>query len=541
MLKVLIKKQLLEIGDRLFRSSKKGQRKKNGKRHKGKGMLIFSLILVVYLLAMIAAGAWGTSGPLYEVGVGWLYFLLFGGVAILLGTLGSVFNTYTTLYLSKDNDLLLSMPIPIRDVILSRLLGVYITGLGYSAVVSLPTVVVGWIRGGVSAATLVGGVLWIFVLSLIVFGLSCLLGWVVARLSQRLKNKSFITVLIGLVMIGLYYFVYFKVMSRLDDLLENVLLIGGKIKSSLYPIYLFGRFPEGDWLAMLAWTGGVLLALALIWFLLQHSFLSVATSSAVGKHAVYREKKSKQTSVSSALLRREWYRFSGSATYMLNCGLGVVFLLAGGIALLFAGKDVPSGVERLSELLLPERMKGVLPVFFGAISAMLGSLVTITAPSVSLEGKTLWQIQSLPVEPWQILQAKLRLHLAVAAIPSLFCFLVITVLVPATLAQKLLVFAIGVLFTVFFALFGLLMGVKMPNLGWKNETAAVKQSGAVAISMLASMCLTIAFGGLYFWFGWRIGATAYLGIAALLLLAANAAMLAWLHGPGTRRFAELSA
>ena len=541
MLKVLIKKQLLEIGDRLFRSSRKGQRKKNGKRHKGKGMLIFSLILVVYLLAVIAAGAGGVSEPLFEVGVGWLYFLLFGGVAILLGTLGSVFNTYTTLYLSKDNDLLLSMPIPIRDVILSRLLGVYITGLGYSAVVSLPTVVVGWIRGGVSAATLVGGVLWIFVLSLIVFGLSCLLGWVVARLSQRLKNKSFITVLIALVVIGLYYFVYFKVMSRLDDLLENVLLIGGKIKSSLYPIYLFGRFTEGDWLAMLAWTGGVLLALALIWFLLKHSFLSVATSSAVSKHAVYREKKSKQTSVSSALLRREWYRFSGSATYMLNCGLGVVFLLAGGIALLFAGKEVPSGVERLSELLLPEGMKGVLPVFFGAISAMLGSLVTITAPSVSLEGKTLWQIQSLPVEPWQILRAKLRLHLAVAAIPSLFCFLVITVLVPATLAQKLLVFAIGVLFTVFFALFGLLMGVKMPNLGWKNETAAVKQSGAVAISMLASMCLTIAFGGLYFWFGWRIGATAYLGIAALLLLAANAAMLAWLHGPGTRRFAELSA
>ena len=213
MLKVLIKKQLLEIGDRLFRSTRKGQRKKNGKRHKGKGMLIFSLILVVYLLAVIAAGAWGVSGPLFKVGVGWLFYLVFGGAAILLGTIGSVFNTYTTLYLSKDNDLLLSMPIPLRDVILSRLLGVYITGLGYSAVVSLPTVVVGWIRGSVSAATLIGGVLWILVLSLIVFGLSCLLGWVVARISQRLKNKSFITVLIALVVIGLYYFVYFKTMG----------------------------------------------------------------------------------------------------------------------------------------------------------------------------------------------------------------------------------------------------------------------------------------------------------------------------------------
>lgn len=540
MLKVLIKKQLLEIGDRLFRSTRKGQRKKNGKRHKGKGMLIFSLILVVYLLAMIAAGAWGVSGPLFKVGVGWLFYLVFGGAAILLGTIGSVFNTYTTLYLSKDNDLLLSMPIPLRDVILSRLLGVYITGLGYSAVVSLPAVVVGWIRGSVSAATLIGGLLWVLVLSLIVFGLSCLLGWVVARISQRLKNKSFITVLIGLVMIGLYYFVYFKTMGKIGDLLNNVLIIGGKIKSSLYPIYLFGRFPEGDWLAMLAWTGGVLLALALIWFLLQHSFLSVATSTPAGKHAVYREKKSKQTSVSSALLRREWYRFSGSATYMLNCGLGVVFLLAMPLAILFLPKQMPAELESVAQTMLPEEMKGVVPVFLGAVLAMLGSMVTITAPSVSLEGKTLWQIQSLPVEPWRILRAKLMLHLAVTAIPSLFCFLVITVLVPATLAQKLLVFGIDVLFTVFFALFGLMAGVKWANLGWKNETAAVKQSGTVAFSMLASMGLTIAFGGLYFWFGWRIGATAYLGIAALLLLAANAAMLAWLRGPGARRFEELS-
>ena len=219
----------------------------------------------------------------------------------------------------------------------------------------------------------------------------------------------------------------------------------------------------------------------------------------------------------------------------------MVFLLASGIAILFLPKQMPAELESISQTIFQEEMKGVVPVFFGAVLAMLGSMVTITAPSVSLEGKTLWQIQSLPVEPWRILRAKLILHLAVTAIPSLFCFLIITVLIPATLAQKLLVFGIDVLFTVFFALFGLLAGVKWANLGWKNETAAVKQSGSVAFSMLASMGLTIAFGGLYFWFGWRIGATAYMGIAALLLLAVNVGLSFWLRGPGARRFTELSA
>ena len=56
----------------------------------------------------------------------------------MLGAFGSVFNTYSGLYLAKDNDLLLSLPIPVRALMASRLLGVYLMGLMYSAVVILP-------------------------------------------------------------------------------------------------------------------------------------------------------------------------------------------------------------------------------------------------------------------------------------------------------------------------------------------------------------------------------------------------------------------
>ena len=43
----------------------------------------------------------------------------------------------------------------------------------------------------------------------------------------------------------------------------------------------------------------------------------------------------------------------------------------------------------------------------------------VTAPSVSLEGRSLWIVQSLPVEPWQVLRAKLRLHLLCVGAPAL--------------------------------------------------------------------------------------------------------------------------
>ena len=80
----------------------------------------------------------------------WLYFTIMAMVAIVLGAFGSVFNTYSSLYLAKDNDLLLSMPIPVRTILLSRLLSVYLMGLLYSGVVLLPAMIVYWVT--VSAA-----------------------------------------------------------------------------------------------------------------------------------------------------------------------------------------------------------------------------------------------------------------------------------------------------------------------------------------------------------------------------------------------------
>ena len=85
--------------------------------------------------------------------MGWLYFAIMGLMAILLGAFGSVFNTYSGLYLAKDNDLLLSMPIPVRYP--HGRPGCWVCtcmGLMYSGVVMLPAIIVYWAT--VSAAPL---------------------------------------------------------------------------------------------------------------------------------------------------------------------------------------------------------------------------------------------------------------------------------------------------------------------------------------------------------------------------------------------------
>ena len=211
---------------------------------------LYVLLMAGVLGRMFALLAVGICAPMAAAGVGWLYYLVMGLIAVLLGAFGSVFSTYSSLYLSKDNDLLLSMPIPVRYVMASRLLGVYLLGLMYSGVATVPAVIVYWIVAPVTAGTVVGEVLMVLLVSVIVMVLSCLLGWVVARISLKLKHKSFVTVILSLAFLAAYYFVYYKAQGLITLLAENAAVYGAKIRGSAYLLYLFGSVGAGDWLAM---------------------------------------------------------------------------------------------------------------------------------------------------------------------------------------------------------------------------------------------------------------------------------------------------
>lgn len=324
MLKTLLKKQMAEIFRNYFYDPKKNKMRSRGATIAY--IVLYALLMVGLLGGIFALMAVGLCGPLVEGGMDWLYYLLVGLIAVFLGTFGSVFSTYSSLYLSKDNDLLLSLPIPVRCVMASRLLGVYLLGLMYAAVVIVPGVIVYWLTAPVTAGTIVGGVLMVLIVSVIVMVLSCLLGWVVARISLKLKNKSFITVLLSLLFLAAYYFVYYKAQALITLLVENAAVYGMKIRGSAYLLYLFGSVGAGDWLAMgiVTVTQAALLALTL-WGIAR-SFLKIATATGSVKKVRFEHRAVRAQSVQRALFGKELRRFTASPNYMLNCGLGILML-----------------------------------------------------------------------------------------------------------------------------------------------------------------------------------------------------------------------
>ena len=532
MLKVLLKKQLFEVFKGYFYNAKKNEMRSKGAI--AAYIILFVLLMVGFLGGMFTMMALGLCGGLTSAGMDWLYFLLMAMVAIALGAFGSVFNTYSGLYLAKDNDLLLSMPIPVRYIITARLLNVYLLGTMYSAVVFIPALIVYWVVAGAAAAKVICGLLMFLIISAIVLILSCLLGWVVAKISLRLKNKSYITVLISLVFVGAYYFVYFKARVLIADIVQHAGEYGAKIKGAAYGLYLFGSIGTGDWTATVIFFVATAIVFALVCYVLGRSFIKIATASGSSAKVRYTEKRARQRSPFRALLGKEFSRFTSSPNYMLNCGLGVLLIPACGVLLLLKGQMVLEAINKA----LSGRPDAAAVILCAALG-LLGAMNDSAAPSVSLEGRSVWLPQSLPVSLKSVLRAKTATQLILNGIPLLFTVICAVLIVDTSPAVKALVVVMPLLYAVFYAVLCTVIAVKMPVMTWSNEVTPIKQSGGVAIALFGGWAICAVIGLGYLALGWHLGAAVYLLVWSVVLAVLTLLMQRWLDTKGAAAFAAL--
>ena len=170
MLKILLRKQLYELNSSFFYDRKKG--KVRSKSTSILFIVLYALLMIVVMGGIFAALSVMLCGPFVGMGLDWLYFDMMTLLALFLGVFGGVFNTYSSLYKAKDNDLMLSLPIPTKYILISRLTGVYLMGLMFSAVVMLPAVIVYFVVAQPAFSGVVGALLLTVLVSIFVFILS---------------------------------------------------------------------------------------------------------------------------------------------------------------------------------------------------------------------------------------------------------------------------------------------------------------------------------------------------------------------------------
>lgn len=536
MLKALMKKQLLELNSFYFQS------RKTGKRRTRMGTLAFAalyLVLFIYLGVIFFFMANGLIEPVQAIGEDWLFFCVMGLLAVLLGTFGSVFTTYSGLYQAKDNDALLAMPIPPTKIVLVRIAGVTITGLMYEATVLIPTIIARFMHGMTPAV--IGGTLLMCVdIAVLVTVLTCILGWLVALAAVRLKGKSWVTALISLVFLGAYFYVCGNSYEFIEGMIANLGSLSAKLKGWLYPFYVMGCAAEGAVPAMIGFTAACLIGLAAVWLVLSRTFVRIASRTQEGvsrRRTPVNYARVRSGSVGLALLGKEWRRFTSSSTYMLNAGLSSVLLPA--MAIIAVWKRELLATELLPVFKLIPGVNGLVVLVLAAMLCLLGGMNAVTAPSVSLEGKSIWAVQTLPVPAWRVLLAKIELQLLITVPAMVLAGALLAWVLGLGVWETVLALGCACLFVLLNAECGLAVNLKLPNLTWTNEVIPVKQGMSVMITLFGSFAVIGALGGLYYLLYELVQPVLFLGLAAAVFAVASALMALWLKKRGAAIFSRL--
>lgn len=514
---------------------------RNGKKKPGKGKIVLFTILFIYC-AVAFLGLFGLlfmqiCGPLFQAGIGWLYFALIAIMAFALCVITSIFTVQALLFDAKDNELLLSMPVKPTSIVLSRILTLLVYEYIFNLLVAAPAIVVWWLTG---YATIIGtvffllGMLFVPLMSLAV---ACLVGWGIAALTSRMRNKTLFTLILSFGSIGVYFWLNAKMQSYVAQLISNGEQIAGAMQKSVFPAYHFGlASAEGNLVSLLLFLLCAVLPFALMCAVLIRSFIKIATTKRGAAKIEYKERALRSSGAKLALIKIELKRFFSNAMVLMNAGIGSAFMLAGAAVLIVK----PSLITGIAQQL--EALAGISPVILCAgIIMMLCSMVTVSSSSISLEGKTLWLVKSLPMSGGDILLAKAMTHVFLSGGPALLASFASIVVLGADPLSALAVILGPLSLSVAMAFFGVIINLIFPKLDWINELQPVKQGISVMICMFSVMGLVIALALVYiFALAPVMSLTIYLLACSVLLLILSGVMYFYLMRGGQRRFLALA-
>jgi len=459
-------------------------RRRTGKRE-GRGFQYGLAAVAVVVVAYMGFWAWVLSIGLNPIGYEWV--ILPVGLLIISAMIFA-FGLYTlnsVLFESSDTDQLFAYPLSKFTIVAGKVGGLVVENWLVSAVFWLPFVAVyGWFAHPGFVFYLFALVCLLIMPGVPLFAMG-LISFITGVVASGVRFRRFLSVIVT---IGLVAGLGVAVSRAINHLKLDA--IGGDIFAAMQRYYP----PIGYATTALATGSAGAMALAVVWnvvpFLLLCGLISLTYTYIRSRtQMVAKPKTSRVTytaaTTSSALLRKEFARLLASPNYLLNSFVGLILLW---LVAFFVGRIVPQIQTLISLLRVPGLSVGMLLL---AMFLMLLALTNTTAPSISLEGKSLWVVQSLPLRGVEVLKAKLTMHVAIIVPGTLVAAIIATITCHLTPGDFWQIVLPCVLFTTISGCLGLIYNLHFHRFDFYNDQQAVKNSASVLLTMGSMLALML--------------------------------------------------
>lgn len=426
------------------------------------------------------------------------YYILYTIIAIVISMIVLTFTIYQIgghLFQCKDYDLLYTLPIPHWQILASKILSFYLYQYIYFFVALLvPSYY--FVSAGGSLLVVVGIYLLSIFLPAFPIFIGSLLSLIVMYISSFFKNKSFI-------MIALYVAVvaFFLVLPNMINVNSNTQLISLEEMFKAFSIYPFAYYlglviKNHSIVDVLIYLIINNLPLFLFVGIFAKSFNKINTKlnrKTTSKKAISVSSYS-EANLSKALLKTEISRYFQIPFYVLNTIIGPLLMIVLMVATIFLNKEAILLVLEVPEL---GSMLYLMVILAGCFLVMISPT---TAASISIEGRNIYMLKTLPIRAYDIFFTKIKLclllNLPISLVAISVICIVLSVPIPSTIISVIMV---GIA-CIYAAYVGLIVNLHFPRFDWINVTVVVKQSASVLITMLVNIISVAiaAFGTSFF-------------------------------------------
>lgn len=453
-----------------------------------KKKLLFTTVMMIIAILLVGLLSTIYSLALAEglAAMGYLDLLMLFAIiaSSIIVFFTSIYKVQGVLFSFKDYDLLMSLPIKNSTILASKLIGMLIINYIGIAFVLLPASVIYFIK--------VDNLSWVYFLILIIGSIfipmipliaASIVAVLITFISTRFKYKNLTIIVLGMIFFLLIMFISFKAQHFINSFIENSSSIVEGISKVYAPaVYLKNALIEFNMIYLIKFIAVSIIPFVAFIFVFSKIFKVINGKLGESyKSANYKVGELNINSGIKALTMVELKRYFSIPIYVLNTAFGMILILVAAIASFFIGSE---SITMILEIPYGEEM---LPISILAITIFAIGLSCTTCSSISLEGKNLWIIKSLPIEIIEIFKGKIYLNLIITIPLAVISNLLFFISLKLNINYLIFNIIISIAFAIVSAMAGLLINLYFPKLQWSNATVVVKQSASVLLSMIFTM------------------------------------------------------
>lgn len=388
---------------------------------------------------------------------------------------------------SNDYEMLCSMPIKRKYIVISKILEVYLTAFLISLVTMIPAYVV--YINNVANLELIFHIMFftsLIFIPCIPIVIAIFIGYLISYISTFFKNREgaqfFLTM--GAFITG------YLLMNKASSMGAGDFANFGKMLinffDKFYPLTKTYKYivMNYDILSLIIFIICNITVLVLLAFIITKTYDYIHEKMLHVKSSRVKKIKSlKYKSLTKTLLKKDYKKLFSSANYLINTNVGIV-LIIGLFALFLFNGNITKVISSISS----DGGFYALPLMF----IMFLGFIYPASVSLSLDGKTFYILRTLPISFKNILKEKLLFELSLSIIPAILLSIVIFVKFKFGFLITIVFILIYLLSTVLYTLIHLLLDITFLKLDWVSELKLCKQSLQAFLSVICAFALGIA-------------------------------------------------